>query len=144
MSDRKRERPRQTIVFEGVKSLVKPSFQDECDINQIMAKFEKTAMIDHLNQNLGSYGDFTEAPTDLMDAMNKVNRAKEFFAGLRSDIRAQFDNDTMNFLQFLGRADHDELVEAGLLPPLQTDAPTGAPGGPEAAPDGPSGAEDGS
>ena len=49
----------------------KQSFKDACDINLIMKRHAKTGVLDHLNVNPGTYGDFANAD-DYLTALNKV------------------------------------------------------------------------
>lgn len=41
-------------------SLTKQSFKDECDINQIVAKFEKTGLVNHLARGVPQFADVSE------------------------------------------------------------------------------------
>ena len=42
-------------------SMTKQSFADECDINNIMKRYIKDGVVNHLNTYQGNYGDFTGA-----------------------------------------------------------------------------------
>lgn len=114
--ERKRERER--VTFRTTKpSLAQQQFRDECDINQIMSRFEKTGVIEHLARYEGRYGDFIGYP-DFQNAMEAVANATAMFMTLPSSIRERFNNDPEAFLQFAQDDDNiPELREMGLYPP---------------------------
>ena len=97
------------------------SFKDECDINNIMHRFETTGQLPDLIKQNPQYGDFTEVPSYL-DALNTVNLAETQFSALSSKVRAQFDNDPRQFLEFVNNpANQQEMVKMGLATePLPT------------------------
>ena len=91
------------------------SFKEECDINNIMKRFERTGMLDHLNQYQGRYGDFLEVPQSYHDAVNQVIAANEMFMTIPAKVRAMFNNDPGEFLAFVENPENaDRLVELGL------------------------------
>ncbi len=95
-------------------SLAKQSFRDECNINTIMKKFEKTGIAEHLNTFKGEYGSFINYE-DYHSSLNKILEAKETFFKIPAQIRAKFDNDPSKFLQFTqDPKNHDQMVDMGL------------------------------
>lgn len=89
-------------------------FKDECDVNNIMKKYEKTGVLPQL-QGTGLYGDYSD-PVDFQEALNTVNQATEQFENLPAKVRERFDNDPRKFLEFTGDArNREELGEMGLL-----------------------------
>lgn len=95
-------------------SRTKQSMTAECDINNILKKYQKTGMITHLNRYQGQYGDFTQG-FDFHESLNRVQKAKEMFMTIPATIRTQFDNDPGKFLEFVSDAKNaDKLVEMGL------------------------------
>ena len=96
--------------------LTEQNHKDETDINKIVRKYNKTGLIDHLNQFEKQYGDMTGY--DYQDAMNTVAAANTMFEGLPSAIRNKFDNDPSKFINFVDdEANADKLVEMGLANP---------------------------
>jgi len=96
--------------------LTEQNHKDETDINQIVRKYNKTGLIDHLNQFEKQYGDMTGY--DYQDAMNTIAAANTMFEGLPSAIRNKFDNDPAKFINFVDdEANADKLVEMGLAKP---------------------------
>lgn len=90
------------------------SFVDECDINQIVARFQQTGIFTHLSKYEGDYGEFTDV-TDYQTAMNVVTMANEMFLELPSSVRERFLNDPARFLSFVDDpANQDEMVKMGL------------------------------
>ncbi len=93
----------------------KQSFQDECNINLIIAKYVKTGNIAHVNKHGAEYGFATSQ--DFAAAMRTVTIAQEMFDGLPSAIRNRFANNPAAFLDFVQDADNkDEGQKLGLWP----------------------------
>ncbi len=106
------DRERVQTKVEG-KSLTKQSMKDECDINRIMARYDKTGLLTHMAQMEPKYADVDA--TDFMDAMLIVKNAQEAFEELPSELRLKFGNDPANFLAFMDDPKNDkEAVELGL------------------------------
>ena len=104
-------------------SLAKQHFRDECDINNIMRKFEKSGLVDHINTHQGQYGDFIGYP-EYHEAQNQIKLADEMFATIPSKIRAKFGNSPEAFLTYVqDPANEGELVKMGLAHPR--DLPSG-------------------
>jgi phage internal scaffolding protein len=99
--------------------LTEQNHKDETDINNIVRKYNKTGLIDHLNQFEKQYGDMTGY--DYQDAMNTVAAANTMFEGLPSSIRNQFDNDPAKFINFVDdQANADKLIDMGLAKPKES------------------------
>jgi len=94
----------------------KQSFKDECDINLIMAKYQKTGAITHVNKYGANYEFATSI--DFTEAMQLVVTAQEMFNGLPSSIRTRFENDPAEFLDFVQDANNvPEMRKMGLIAP---------------------------
>ena len=114
------------------KGRTKQSFAKECDINNIIAKYQRTGAIEHFSRHAPRYGDVS--PQTFHQAMNIVTESTSMFEELPANIRARFDNDPAEFLGFVqDPANQEEMVELGLvesapepveLPPVE-DAPGG-------------------
>jgi len=102
-------------------SLAKQANRDESDINTIMAKYEKTGLVNHVKEYQGRYEDVSNA-VDYQAALHIVNEAQEMFLSLPSSIRKRFDNDPAEFLEFATNpANLEELRDLGLLPKEKRD-----------------------
>ena len=121
----------------------KISMQAECDINNIMKKYQKTGVIDFVNTHQAQYGDATGI--DFQQAMERVSKSREMFADLPSSIRKRFDNDPAQFLDFVNDANNtEEARRMGLIrdrrspkapeEPKSTTRRTGDPRAPAAKP----------
>lgn len=98
----------------GGESRTKQAMQDECNINLIMARFEKTGLITHLAQGAPSFADVSEL-TGYRSAIENVRLVQEYFLGLPAKVRARFDHDAATFMDYLeSDATPDELRELGL------------------------------
>jgi len=105
-------------------SLTKQSFAEECDVNNIVAKYAVTGQITHLNTRLADFG---EAPNfDFQQAINQVKNAEQMFGQIPAKIRAEFEHNPGKFLEFaLNPASLPKMAEMGLidlvdLPALQS------------------------
>lgn len=104
--------------YAGTVSMTKQSHKDECDINQILAKFQKSGMVTHSNKNAARYGFATSL--DLRESLEIVKEAQTMFDELPSTIRKKFRNEPAEFLDFVQNPDNlAEMGEMGMLnPPL--------------------------
>lgn len=87
--------------------------KDECDIEVIL----KRATLDPtvLNQRLGQYGDFTDAPKTLADAQNMMIALENSFKELPLDVREKFD---FSLEKFIHDAGSKQWIE--IMTPLKT------------------------
>ena len=91
----------------------KQSFQAECDINNIMAKYQKTGLLDHINKHGESYG--FASSLDFTQANQVIAKANSMFEELPSATRNRFDNDPAKFLDFVQNPDNlEEMQSLGL------------------------------
>lgn len=107
----------------GEFSRVQQHLAPETDINNIMSKYEKTGVIQHLNRYGGQYGDFGDIP-QYQEGLNRVMAAEEMFMSLPSKIRDRFHNDPGNFIAFATDGDNlEEMRKMGLAPPAPLKEP---------------------
>lgn len=100
-------------------SRAKQSFKNECDINHIMKKYEKTGVVEHAARYAGEYGDFTGA-SDYQEAIEKLQAADEAFMSLPATIRKRFDNSAGKYFDFVQNpANLAEMRELGLAVKLE-------------------------
>jgi len=118
----------------------KQSFAAECDVNNILAQYDRTGMLSHLAKIEPRYGDTTGF--DFTRSMDLLNEAEKMFMGLPASMRAEFDNQPANFFEFVQNPQNrDEAIKMGLIrpsiPPSAGDqakpVPTSAEGGNKAS-----------
>ncbi len=111
---RNKEYKRVQLTCEG-KGRTKQSMRDECDINFLMAKYQKSGQMPTTNPFPPHFGDFSEID-DYQGSLNQVIEAQAGFDGLPSKIRTRFGNDPAELLSFLADPENlEEAVELGLL-----------------------------
>jgi hypothetical protein len=94
----------------------KQAFKDSCDINKILKKAQKAGGLAHVQKyDKAVYGEFQDY--DLLEAYGKLERAKQIFADLPSEVRNEFSNDALAFAGFASDpANIDRLAE--LIPAI--------------------------
>lgn len=95
-------------------SLTQQHFKDECDINNILRQFNITGMLPQSPLS-PRYGDFSGIG-DYHTALNRVYAAQDEFEALPAQIRARFDNDPANLIEFLDNPENrSEAEQLGLV-----------------------------
>lgn len=113
-------------------SLTKQSFAGDTDINKIIAKFEKTGMIEHVNRRQPFYGDVSEY-RGYQESLEMVREAQELFNNMSANIRERFENDPVKMIEFLDNpANLQEAIDLGMVLP----DPRRGQGSPENVPQG--------
>lgn len=114
----------------------KQSHKDECDINNIIARFTRTGQLEHVNRNAGLFVDVSNVG-DFRTSVERVARASEFFMGLPSKVRSEFNNDPAEFLDALADPGARELLESlGLVRLVEPVESGGGSPGPESGAEG--------
>lgn len=109
-------------------SMTKQSFTDECNIHNILRKYQATGLIEHQNRFAGDYGDYINVQ-DYQASLNAVNEARATFEALPANVRARCNNDPAVFLSFVADpSNRQEMFKLGLLSkdPSIVDAPLAA------------------
>lgn len=108
------ERPPKVRLEGFEKTRTKQSEAAACDINTIMARYEKTGILPQVNAQ-PFYADVSEL-VDYRQVVEDVRRAEEYFMQLPADLRGEFGNDPAAFLEFVADpANVPQLEEMGLL-----------------------------
>lgn len=95
-------------------SLAQQHYKDECDINTILERFNITGVLPQVALS-PRYGDFTGIG-DYHTALNRVLAAQEEFDALPAQIRAKFNNDPAQLIEFLeDENNRPEAEELGLV-----------------------------
>jgi len=111
-------------------SLAQQHFKDECDINNILRQFNITGLLPE--QPLSPrYGDFSGIG-DYHTALNRVIAAQDEFEALPAQIRARFNNDPAQLIEFLENSDNrPEAEELGLVEKAAAEVVEAAQNNPE-------------
>lgn len=105
--------------FKGI-TFVEPSRTKQadleaCDINNIMARYAATGVIDHFASGQPLYGDFSEIE-DYQTSLEKVMSAEERFNSLPSELRKKFDYNPQNMIDFImDEANREECIKLGFI-----------------------------
>lgn len=83
------------------KGLTEQHHKKACDINNILAKYQKTGLIDHIERREGKWGDVTGQ--DYKRSMDLIAEAKTAFYELPSTVRDHFDNDPAEYLDLVAQ-----------------------------------------
>lgn len=111
-------------------SKVQEQFADACQTDTIIRKYNMMGVNPFIASGSSQYLDTTEIPS-FVAAQNAQVRVKEYFEGLPSDIRLEFNNDPMQFAEVVSDPRNAEyLREIGVLAPL----PAGQEGEKQPAP----------
>ena len=103
-----RSHPRQTD-----EQKTEQAFKDECKTVNIVKRYLKTGVVDHLNTRQPLEGTFDEI--DFHTAMNIVAAGKSSFEAMPAKLREQFDNNPEKFVEFVQNPENEgKLVELGL------------------------------
>lgn len=103
--------------------LTEQSHKKSCDINYIIKKYEKTGLLEHLNEYGGQYSDVSTVD-DYLSGQLKVKAAQDAFMSLPASLRKRFENDPAKFLAFAQDENNkEEMYELGLaIRPRKYDA----------------------
>ena len=102
-------------------SLADPSFQDQCDVNNIVKRFLRTGELGHTASRQGRFIDVSNTPS-MFDGMNQIHRAEEAFHRLPKEIKDRFKG-PKDMIQFMQNPENmDECIELGLMVPREVKA----------------------
>lgn len=118
-------------------SITRQEFQQECDVNVLMERYNKTGLFPSMvNLTAPAYFDASEVPTDFRDVMDHMLAADAAFMSLPAHVRRDFDNDPVAFVEFAQKVDNlPKMREWGLAapervpdPPMRVEVVNPAPG----------------
>jgi len=108
-----------TSHYDVTPSMTKQEFTAECDLNTIMKRFIASDFDPSTiptTTRKAFYGDLSAMPDSYHAALNYVRATEQMFLELPADLRARFDNDPQQFINFVeDPANTDELVKLGFL-----------------------------
>lgn len=97
---------------------VQQHFRDQCNINKIMERYERTGVMAGPQGRGGRpmFGDVSMIG-DYQNALQTVSDANEAFESLPAEIRKRFDNNPAALVDFVKNPQNrDEAIELGMLP----------------------------
>lgn len=101
----------------GDKGFTVQADRDDADINKIVARLEKGATLTRQSLKEPFYGDVSHLD-GLQDALMKVQESKDLFMSYDANLRERFDNDPVQFVDFLlDEKNLDEAISLGLAKP---------------------------
>lgn len=105
------------------------NFRDECDINNLVKLYARTGVIP--GQDIPAMHFDAGDISDYHSALNALIDADRTFLNLPSELRARFQNDPGQLLDFLNNSDNrEEAVKIGLLPSSAAISPPSPPSSP--------------
>lgn len=116
--------PSVVVDFANTVSLTRQEFADECDINTLMAQYDKTGILpSSMNNNVPQYLDITDIP-DYREALDMLAEASAAFMALPAQVRREFDNDALKFVEFAQDPENlPQMRTWGLAPPEKVPEP---------------------
>lgn len=110
------------VTGEETPSMTQQQFAEECDINTIVKRFG----LDYKPEGIRApqYGDFTGI-NSFQQAVNQIALANEAFDELHAEVRARFNNNPGEFVDFaLKEENREQLEKWGMVNPKPAPKPT--------------------
>lgn len=123
--------PRIKVLCTEEEKKTKSEFQDDTDINKIMARYKKTGMLPVARAAAQRFGDFSQVPS-FTEMQHKIIAAHEMFDALPAVVRRQFGNDPGAFLAAADTQEGRELLKKLGLGAEVEPEPTPSPAAPVA------------
>lgn len=90
-------------------------FKDQCDVNNIIKKYQQTGHLNHIAKTQGMYTDLPNSST-YFEAMTQVVKARDAFETLPSAVRKEFGNKPEGLLDFINDPkNYDQALKWGLI-----------------------------
>lgn len=104
-------------------SLTVQEWAHDCDINNLMAQYERTGVLNHWNHGQqGEYLDLSDVP-DLRQALEHLDTANRAFMTLPAAVRREFDNDAAKFVHFAQDRENLPQMRTWGLAPAEPEPP---------------------
>lgn len=88
----------------------KQAFKDECDINNIIRRWQSTGVCESHSSKKPVYGDFSGMPS-YHESLNAILKVEDSFHELPAEERARFENDPANFYDYVMSANSEKSAE---------------------------------
>lgn len=97
-----REKHKTELNEDGsIKRLTEQCYKDQCDINTIIAKYPQRVIASKMTEDEAQFADVTGY--DFQVALNTVRETEANFMKLPPDVRAKFQNNPANYLNYLSQ-----------------------------------------
>lgn len=114
---------RDDIDFSDDPGLTRQEFAEECDINTIMERYERSGVVSHVNRAEPVFLD-TTLYKGLQASMDAFKEAEMAFLALPAKVRREFDNDPQKFVDYaVDPTNVEQMREWGLAAPAAVKAP---------------------
>lgn len=111
------DKPRDGYI-DTTPSRTRQEFKDECDINILMAHYERNAVMPPQNGKTPQYFDASNVP-DFRESLDIAREAQEAFMRVPAHVRKELDNDVYKFVEYAqDEKNIDQLRKWGLAEPL--------------------------
>lgn len=88
-------------------SLTKQEFKDDCDPTKVLAKFQRTGLMEHAQQYQPVFG--IQSSMTYHEAMQITANSKSMFAELPAQVRKLFDQNIEAYLEFV--SDPENVID---------------------------------
>jgi hypothetical protein len=96
-------------------SLTDQQWKEDADPNNIIEKYKRTGQLTYVSQIQGKFADVSDVQS-LHEGLITVQKAKDDFMNLSSEIRKRFNNSVIEMVQFLNDPKNKkEAIELGLV-----------------------------
>lgn len=102
---------RKKVIIKGMEDRYAAAqvFKDQCDVNNIIKRYTEGDAL-ALERVKTFYGDFTNSPKSLLEAMNIVQNGREAFSKLPLEIREAYNHDPDQFIADIGSEKFKKLM----------------------------------
>lgn len=95
-------------------TMTEQNLKDQCDINKIIAQYDRTGVIQHVNRIEARFGDVTGL--DFRKAQDIYLNSQAMFEELPAEIKKRFHQNAGEFLEFMeDEKNREEAIELGLI-----------------------------
>lgn len=101
------------------------SHADSVNIELLLKRFQQTGDDSMLMVRQAYYGDFTEMPKTVAEMYQRMADAKDIFAKLPTDVKAEFNNDPQQFLASFGTEKFFKVFDIKPTQPVQDELKEG-------------------
>ena len=86
------------------------SHHDSTEVHKLIEKYSMLGDPSILNRKQGSYGDFTNLPTNLADVYRTATQATDFFQSLPLEIKREFNHSPSEFFASIGSDKYNAAI----------------------------------